>query len=206
MPKSRARAKAAIRAGAEGRAGDVAGGSCPSNFQPVANQRPYRRAHGPPQRPTDSHLPVHGERSNLASGWDRPFTPRSLSQTLCPATPQTTPLTVERHCRRHCSSGTPRTFRAFTCHSLSTDWPPASSTPTTRPGHSTARPPLAAHFTRLRAPNDTSVPLATPSPPRPHPAREGVFPRRPRRAQGTSPHARRSRRTSRRTARRTTPA
>ena len=95
-PKARARAKAAIRAGAEGRAGDVAGGSCRSNSQPVANQKPYRRAHGPPKRPTDSHLPAHGERSILANGRDRPLAPRSLPQTLRRATSQMTPMTDER--------------------------------------------------------------------------------------------------------------
>ena len=79
----------------------MAGGSCPSNSQPVANQGPYRRAHGLPQRPTDSHLPAHGERSNLASGRDRPFVPRSLPQTLCPATPQVAAMAVEGHFRAH---------------------------------------------------------------------------------------------------------
>ena len=113
MPKARARAKAAIGAGAEGRAGDVAGGSCRSNSQPVANQRPCRRAHGPPQRPTDSHLPVHGEGSIPASGRDRPLAPCSLPQTLRPATAQVMLMTDDRHFRRRCSAATPRTFGAL---------------------------------------------------------------------------------------------
>ena len=127
----------------------MAGGSCRSNSQPVANQRPCRRAHGPPQRPTDSHLPVHGERSIPASGQDRPLAPCSLPQTLRPATAQVMPMNDDRHFRRPYSVATPRTIRAFTCLGLSTDWSPTSSTPT---------PPL-------RALSDTNSPLATPAAP-----------------------------------------
>lgn len=68
---------------------------------------------------------------------------------ICPATPQTTRVTVERHSQRQRLPGTPRLFRDFKCQSPLIDWSPTSSTPTPsstvrqrpfRPPYGTRRP------------------------------------------------------------------